>query len=145
MVQQFAFLPLYIGISGFQIFAGFLDTCSLQAKRPFGPSARKLVCKGRKKAPVGKICSMKRLICSVKNFFIILVLILKLCSFYFIIRIFVPKKLHPMNNNKYPHLTSPIQLGKVTFRNRIFSAPWASAPTVPMWMPCADVPRSFAR
>ena len=28
-----------------------------------------------------------------------------------------------MNNNKYPHLTSPIQLGKVTFRNRIFSAP----------------------
>ena len=28
-----------------------------------------------------------------------------------------------MNNNKYSHLTSPIQLGKVTFRNRIFSAP----------------------
>ena len=28
-----------------------------------------------------------------------------------------------MNNNKFPHLTSPIQLGKVTFRNRIFSAP----------------------
>ena len=28
-----------------------------------------------------------------------------------------------MNNNKYPNLTSPIQLGKVTFRNRIFSAP----------------------
>ncbi|MBQ3745757.1 MAG: hypothetical protein II853_07710, partial [Prevotella sp.] len=28
-----------------------------------------------------------------------------------------------MDNNKYPHLTSPIQLGKVTFRNRIFSAP----------------------
>jgi hypothetical protein len=28
-----------------------------------------------------------------------------------------------MNNSKYPHLTSPIQLGKVTFRNRIFSAP----------------------
>ena len=26
-------------------------------------------------------------------------------------------------NNKYPLLTSPIQLGKVTFRNRIFSAP----------------------
>ena len=24
-----------------------------------------------------------------------------------------------MNNNKYPHLTSPIQLGKVTFRNLI--------------------------
>lgn len=28
-----------------------------------------------------------------------------------------------MINNKYPHLTSPIQLGRVTFRNRIFSAP----------------------
>jgi len=28
-----------------------------------------------------------------------------------------------MNNNKYPHLTSPIQLGRVVFRNRIFSAP----------------------
>jgi hypothetical protein len=28
-----------------------------------------------------------------------------------------------MNNNKYPHLTSSIQLGKVTFRNRIFSVP----------------------
>lgn len=28
-----------------------------------------------------------------------------------------------MCNNKYPHLTSPITLGKVTFRNRIFSAP----------------------
>ena len=28
-----------------------------------------------------------------------------------------------MDINKYPHLTSPIQLGKVTFRNRIFSAP----------------------
>lgn len=28
-----------------------------------------------------------------------------------------------MNNNKYPNLTSPITLGKVTFRNRIFSAP----------------------
>ena len=28
-----------------------------------------------------------------------------------------------MNKNKYPHLTSPIQLGRVTFRNRIFSAP----------------------
>ncbi|MCQ2229057.1 MAG: NAD(P)/FAD-dependent oxidoreductase [Bacteroidales bacterium] len=28
-----------------------------------------------------------------------------------------------MNQNKYPHLTSPIQLGRVTFRNRIFSAP----------------------
>lgn len=26
-------------------------------------------------------------------------------------------------NSKYPHLTSPIQLGRVTFRNRIFSAP----------------------
>ena len=25
--------------------------------------------------------------------------------------------------NKYPNLTSPIKLGKVTFRNRIFSAP----------------------
>ena len=91
MVQQCAFFPVHIRISGFQIFAGFLDACSLQAKRPFGPSARKLVCKGRKKAPVGKIYSMKRLICSVKNFFVILVLILKLCSFYFIIRIFVPK------------------------------------------------------
>ena len=40
-----------------------------------------------------------------------------------------------MNNNKFPHLTSPIQLGKVTFRNRIFSAPmstearWRTAPT----------------
>ncbi len=28
-----------------------------------------------------------------------------------------------MNNNKFPLLTNPIQLGKVTFRNRIFSAP----------------------
>lgn len=28
-----------------------------------------------------------------------------------------------MINNKYPNLTSPIQLGRVTFRNRIFSAP----------------------
>ena len=28
-----------------------------------------------------------------------------------------------MNMNKYPNLTSPIKLGKVTFRNRIFSAP----------------------
>ena len=28
-----------------------------------------------------------------------------------------------MNNHTYPHLTNPIQLGKVTFRNRIFSAP----------------------
>ena len=31
-----------------------------------------------------------------------------------------------MNNSKYPHLTSPIQLGKVTFRNRIFSAPMST-------------------
>ena len=28
-----------------------------------------------------------------------------------------------MNTNKYPHLTSPIKLGNVIFRNRIFSAP----------------------
>lgn len=28
-----------------------------------------------------------------------------------------------MKKDKYPHLTSPIQLGRVTFRNRIFSAP----------------------
>ena len=28
-----------------------------------------------------------------------------------------------MKSNKYPHLTSPITLGRVTFRNRIFSAP----------------------
>lgn len=28
-----------------------------------------------------------------------------------------------MNTNKYPNLTSPIKLGNLFFRNRIFSAP----------------------
>ena len=28
-----------------------------------------------------------------------------------------------MPTNPYPHLTSPIRLGNVTFRNRMFSAP----------------------
>ena len=36
-----------------------------------------------------------------------------------------------MNTNKYPHLTSPIKLGSVIFRNRIFSAPMGATDITP--------------
>ena len=36
-----------------------------------------------------------------------------------------------MNTNKYPHLTSPIKLGNVIFRNRIFSAPMGATDITP--------------
>lgn len=36
-----------------------------------------------------------------------------------------------MNPEKYPHLTSPIQLGRVIFRNRMFSAPMGATDITP--------------
>lgn len=37
--------------------------------------------------------------------------------------------------NKYPHLNSPIQLGRVTFRNRMFSAPMGATDITPECVP----------
>lgn len=42
-------------------------------------------------------------------------------------------------NNKFPHLTSPITLGKVTFRNRMFSAPMGATDITP---DCTPGPRT---
>lgn len=44
-----------------------------------------------------------------------------------------------MNTNKYPHLTSPIKLGNVIFRNRIFSAPMGATAITP---DCCPGPRT---
>ena len=44
-----------------------------------------------------------------------------------------------MNTNKYPHLTSPIKLGNLFFRNRIFSAPMGATDITP---DCCPGPRT---
>lgn len=44
-----------------------------------------------------------------------------------------------MDLNKYPHLTSPITIGNVTFRNRIFSAPMGATDITP---DCCPGPRT---